>query len=95
MSCEEDIIDGFAIASFISFEALEVNSQYGTPVHLIARQDCRVHCILLEFTIDDRKLCELHTCFLLKSLVFVQLITYGVLLAFAEHPVYYPAIPFG
>uniref|UniRef100_A0A8C6LPQ2 Uncharacterized protein n=1 Tax=Nothobranchius furzeri TaxID=105023 RepID=A0A8C6LPQ2_NOTFU len=25
VSCEEDIIDGFAIASFISLEALEVN----------------------------------------------------------------------
>lgn len=25
VSCEEDVIDGFAIASFISLEALEVN----------------------------------------------------------------------
>lgn len=25
VSCEEDIIDGFAIASFVSLEALEVN----------------------------------------------------------------------
>lgn len=31
VSCEEDVIDGFAIASFISLEALEVNIWIFTP----------------------------------------------------------------
>lgn len=31
VSCEEDIIDGFAIASFVSLEALEVNILICTP----------------------------------------------------------------
>lgn len=31
VSCEEDVIDGFAIASFISLEALEVNIYLFTP----------------------------------------------------------------
>lgn len=44
VSCEEDIIDGFSIASFISFEALEVSlcahiRKYNLTLNTILRYD--------------------------------------------------------
>lgn len=41
VSCEEDVIDGFAIASFISLEALEVNIGY-----LLLILSCHSHRII-------------------------------------------------